>query len=107
MKPFTYTTVVASAVVILGLGTLAPMAAYAQSTSGAPPAEAKAAPKKVASNDEVKALQEALDKAGYTLKADGRMGPKTRAALKKYQKGNGLKVTGKPDQATKEKLGVQ
>ncbi len=107
MKSFTRKIVAASAVVILGLGTLAPMATYAQSASGAPPAGAKVAPKKVAAGNEVKALQQALDKAGYTLKADGRMGPKTRAALKKYQKDNGLKVTGKLDPATKEKLGMQ
>lgn len=107
MKSFTHTTIAASAMVILGLGMIAPLTTHAEVATAVPKAEQKAPPKKAAANAEVKALQEALDQAGYTLKADGRMGPKTRAALKKYQKDNGLKVTGKTDQATKDKLGVK
>jgi localization factor PodJL len=37
---------------------------------------------------------------------DGRMGPKTRAALKAFQESNGLKATGQLDNETAEKLGV-
>ena len=37
---------------------------------------------------------------------DGRMGPKTRAALKAFQETNGLKATGQLDNETAEKLGV-
>ena len=47
--------------------------------------------------EEVKKLQEALIKAGYDVgntKADGSFGPKTQAAVLKYQKDNGLKVDG-------------
>jgi peptidoglycan hydrolase-like protein with peptidoglycan-binding domain len=63
---------------------------------------AKAVPSNV-----VKGVQEALNKEGYKLKVDGLMGKHTRAALKSYQKKNGLKVTGKADEATLAKLGVK
>lgn len=48
----------------------------------------------------VKAAQEALDKAGFKVKADGMMGRHTRAAIMAYQKKNGLKVTGHLDKET-------
>jgi peptidoglycan hydrolase-like protein with peptidoglycan-binding domain len=67
--------------------------------------EVKAA--KAVPNDVVKAVQEALKKEGYKLKVDGLMGKHTRTALKRYQKKNGLKVTGKPDEATLAKLNVK
>ncbi|HIJ55853.1 MAG TPA: peptidoglycan-binding protein [Deltaproteobacteria bacterium] len=62
--------------------------------------------KKPVPSPKIKAVQAALIKAGFKLQADGLMGPKTRAALKKYQKTQGLKVTGKPDKDTLTKLGV-
>ena len=37
---------------------------------------------------------------------DGRMGPKTRVALKAFQEANGLKATGQLDNQTAEKLGI-
>ncbi|GEM_PF-5058222 len=52
----------------------------------------------------VKAAQEALDKAGFKVKADGIMGRHTRMAIKAFQKKNGLKVTGRLDKATLAKL---
>ena len=59
-----------------------------------------------ASNERVKAVQTALNKAGYDVKADGVLGPKTHAALKKYQSTNGLHATGAMNGATLKKLGV-
>ena len=56
---------------------------------------------------DVKAAQEALNKAGYDSGTpDGAMGPKTRAAVAKYQAENGLSSTGKLDDATLSKLNV-
>lgn len=46
------------------------------------------------SGSDVKKLQEALNKNGYSLDVDGKFGPKTQAAVKDYQKKNGLKVDG-------------
>src|SRR4051794_26549677 len=45
-------------------------------------------------------VQILLDSNGASLTADGRMGPKTVAALHQFQKEHNLKVTGQPDQAT-------
>ena len=70
---------------------------------------AEAATKKTAvhaSNASVKAAQEALIRNGASLKADGKMGPKTAAAVKSFQKSHGLKATGKLDAKTKSALGV-
>ena len=52
------------------------------------------------SSDTVKSAQEALNKNGANLAVDGKYGPKTRAAVKSFQQGHGLKVTGKLDKAT-------
>lgn len=52
----------------------------------------------------VKEAQEALNKHGAMLKADGMMGPKTRAAIRSFQKANGLKATGHLSKMTMEKL---
>lgn len=49
---------------------------------------------------EVKKLQEALNGAGYQLDTDGIYGDKTRAAVRKYQKANGLSADGIVGDAT-------
>lgn len=50
--------------------------------------------------NEVKAVQTALTKQGYTLSADGKFGPKTEEAVKKFQSMRGLPVTGIIDDTT-------
>lgn len=46
------------------------------------------------SGEDVRKLQEALNKAGYKLDVDGQFGPKTQSAVKSYQQKNGLAVDG-------------
>jgi peptidoglycan hydrolase-like protein with peptidoglycan-binding domain len=61
-----------------------------------------------ANTDQVKAAQEALkDKGMDPGSADGVMGPKTRQALREFQKKEGLKESGQLDAETMDKLGVQ
>jgi len=67
-------------------------------------AAVKKSAKKPAPNKDVMQIQEALNKEGFNLKVDGFMGPKTKGVLKEYQKKNRLKVTGKADKATLDKL---
>ena len=62
---------------------------------------------KAAPDSKVKAVQTALNKEGYRVKVDGKMGPQTETALMKFQKAKGLPVTGKADAATLKKLGVK
>jgi peptidoglycan hydrolase-like protein with peptidoglycan-binding domain len=54
-----------------------------------------------------KTVQSALNKEGYQLKVDGKMGKQTHAALRDYQSKNGLPATGKADDATMRKLGIK
>jgi hypothetical protein len=54
----------------------------------------------------VKALQEALNKQGIAVKADGVFDDDTRTAIRQYQSLHHLPVTGEPDKATLDKLGV-
>jgi len=59
----------------------------------------------------VKRLQQALNKLGIKdadgkpLKVDGDLGPKTTAAIKAWQRKNGMKPTGMVDAASLRKLG--
>jgi peptidoglycan hydrolase-like protein with peptidoglycan-binding domain len=58
--------------------------------------------------EQVKAAQQALKDKGHDPGAiDGVMGPKTRTALKDFQKKEGMKDTGRLDQETMTKLGVE
>lgn len=74
-------------------------AALAQN-SGAP------APSAPLSEVTVKALQEALNKQGIPVRQDGILNDETRAGIRKYQSQHHLPVTGEPDKATLDKLGV-
>jgi peptidoglycan hydrolase-like protein with peptidoglycan-binding domain len=59
-------------------------------------------------SEETRKVQEALKAKGVDPgPIDGRMGPKTRAAIKQFQESSGLKGTGRLDSQTAEKLGVQ
>lgn len=73
------------------------------------PAESQAA---LPSNDHqmsarrVEEIQAALQRKGEQVATDGIWGPKTTAALRDFQKKNGLKPTGQYDQATAQKLQI-
>src|SRR5690349_22624742 len=59
------------------------------------------------SDDVVRKAQEALDRAGYEIgTADGHLGPRTVAALKRFQSDRYLPVTGEIDEATIGALGL-
>jgi peptidoglycan hydrolase-like protein with peptidoglycan-binding domain len=58
--------------------------------------------------EQVKAVQQALKDKGHDPgDVDGKMGPKTQAALKDFQQKEGLKASGRLDSETAAKLGVQ
>jgi peptidoglycan hydrolase-like protein with peptidoglycan-binding domain len=59
------------------------------------------------SNQEIKSVQEALNKDGYKLAADGILGKRTRGAIKEFQKKSDLKVTGRLDSETLAKLNLK
>jgi peptidoglycan hydrolase-like protein with peptidoglycan-binding domain len=62
---------------------------------------------RIASSEELRqAQQELKDHGDYAGTVDGKFGPKTAAALKKFQKSNGLKQSGELDTQTASKLGV-
>jgi peptidoglycan hydrolase-like protein with peptidoglycan-binding domain len=59
------------------------------------------------SPDTVKQAQEKLSAAGMdTGPTDGKLGPKTEAAVKEFQQSKGIKESGKLDQQTLAALGV-
>jgi len=55
---------------------------------------------------EVRGVQNALKAKGYRLTVDGILGKHTRAALRRYQKAEGLKATGQIDKATLRSLNI-
>jgi hypothetical protein len=54
----------------------------------------------------IKALQQALNAQGVPVKVDGVLNDETRAAIRTFQSQHHLPVTGEPDRATLDKLGV-
>lgn len=74
--------------------------AYAQTAPAAAPASA------TPSEATIKTLQEALNKQGIAVKADGVLNNETREAIRKYQSQHHLPVTGEADKATLDKLGI-
>jgi peptidoglycan hydrolase-like protein with peptidoglycan-binding domain len=86
--------------VVLSLGLSAPAMAQTGGAESQPPAQSAPAPVK-AKKPTMKQVQKALG-----IKADGVYGPKTKRALKSYQRRNGLKVTGRADTATLQSLGL-
>lgn len=56
--------------------------------------------------DTIRRLQTSLNEEGASLTIDGRMGPLTREALRRYQTQNNLAVTGNLDSATMDALGL-
>ena len=61
-----------------------------------------------ASREHVKAAQQALKDKGHDPgPIDGKMGPKTHAALRDFQSKEGLKSTGRLDNETMAKLGIE
>ncbi|MDE1969112.1 MAG: peptidoglycan-binding protein [Alphaproteobacteria bacterium] len=84
----------------------APAATGAGATGHAPKAATTThAAMHATSAAKVKEAQQALQEAGlYKGKVDGKFGPQTKAAVKEFQKENGLKQTAHLDSATMKKL---
>lgn len=82
--------------------------ALASMPSSNPTANAQTTPNTSASlpQSTVQALQEALNKQGIAVKADGVFSQETREAVRKFQSQHHLPVTGEADSATLAKLGV-
>ena len=56
----------------------------------------------------VQQIQQKLNEQGYKVgSVDGKFGPKTKEALRKFQETKGIKPTGQPDKQTMAALGVQ
>ena len=97
-----------AAALLLGVTVAIPGVAMAgMKVAGHKPVAHKVVARKAVGNAHVKAIQEALDRSGARLKADGFMGRETEAALRIYQKKHGLKVTGVADKATLKSLKIK
>jgi len=78
-------------------------ASFAQSTASEPVQSSAAKGSKI--DQDLLQVQVALDKAGFSPgPIDGRAGSSQSKALRGFQEANGLKVTGKIDEATKQAL---
>jgi hypothetical protein len=96
MKPLLTFVALAAGAIFLAMEPTA----IAQTNAPAPVASAPL------SESTIKALQDALNKQGIVVKADGVLNDETRAAIRKYQSQHHLPVTGDADSATLNKLGV-
>jgi lysozyme family protein len=67
---------------------------------------------RLGSRDTIRSVQKGLQRLGYDIGvADGKIGKRTTAAIRKYEKDNGMRVTGKISKALlvslQKKAGVQ
>ena len=86
---------------------IAGVSAVALSFAGTAFAIAPNGPSGQGQQTEIMQLQQKLHAKGlYQGKVDGIDGPKTQAALRQYQGKNGLHQTGRLDQQTEQKLGL-
>jgi peptidoglycan hydrolase-like protein with peptidoglycan-binding domain len=79
-------------------------------TAPPPPAGAPVATRRLErglKGDDVKALQEALNRNGATLTADGNFGSATRAAVEAFQRAKGLTADGVAGRGTLAALGFK
>jgi peptidoglycan hydrolase-like protein with peptidoglycan-binding domain len=72
----------------------------------APPAQPAMPTGLTPAQQRVAKAQAALNNNGAQLDVDGKMGPKTVAALKSYQHSHNLKASGRVDAATAKALGI-
>jgi peptidoglycan hydrolase-like protein with peptidoglycan-binding domain len=71
----------------------------------AAPSESQPENARTPSSDFIKSLQRELKRAGYNPGvADGKIGPATQRALRRFQEAHGLHPTGDPDIPTLTKL---
>jgi peptidoglycan hydrolase-like protein with peptidoglycan-binding domain len=61
-------------------------------------------PQRMSSDAWVRTLQTSLNRNGASLAVDGIIGPKTTAAIKSFQRSQGLRATGDPDWPTRSAL---
>jgi photosystem II stability/assembly factor-like uncharacterized protein len=86
--------------------TVAQTPATSASRRAAPPATPQRSNASV-SNDTIRRAQEALERAGYEIGTpDGQMGPRTVAAVKRFQTDRYINVSGELDENTLAALGV-
>jgi len=97
MRRSSFAIALAAVLIVAG----ASLASPAMAQTGAPPAAVAAL-----SEDTVRALQRALSEQGIAVPVDGVLDDATSAAIRQYQTQHHLPVTGEPDAATLEKLGV-
>ena len=121
MSRFSRRFAAAAAAVVFGFATMGSVLAAESGKAGSKPpvTEQKAASKRVhhksrvhsrkhvTANRRVREAQEALNRHGARIKADGLLGRHTRAAVMSFQRKHGLKVNGQLDKLTLEKLGVR
>ena len=84
----------------------APPPTPAAAPEPAPPPQAAMPAGLTPAQQRVAKAQTALNSNGAQLDVDGKMGPKTVAALKSYQSAHNLKATGRVDSATAKALGI-
>jgi peptidoglycan hydrolase-like protein with peptidoglycan-binding domain len=64
-------------------------------------------PSRATADEKVRAAQQALKDKGHDPGAvDGRLGPKTQAALREFQRAQGMESTGELDAKTADALGM-
>ncbi|MGH7846342.1 MAG: peptidoglycan-binding domain-containing protein [Candidatus Binatia bacterium] len=104
MSPLLVKNVLAGAVILI----LASPGWAAEEKKAAPAKEEKAEKVPAKGSEDVKKVQEALKAKGQDPgPIDGVMGPKTRAAIKAFQEASGVKGSGRLDDETAQKLGIE
>jgi len=101
------TSIAAATVLAFGCVATAGAAGQMQSSQDSSMSGSQMDQSQMSDKSTVRQAQKQLSQKGYNVQVDGKQGPRTEAAIRKFQNDNDKEVTGQLDDQTLDALGIQ